>query len=90
MNDHQLHEAIGALRAELEKPHAIDTRAREHILDVLKEIDALMEKQGNIPPHRQAHLIDRLRESARHFEESHLTLTFSLGRLIDILSNMGI
>ena len=35
-------------------------------------------------------LTERLHEAARHFEESHPTISLTLGRLIDGLGQMGI
>jgi hypothetical protein len=44
----------------------------------------------DIPLHRYQQLLERLRESVKHFETSHLSLTLSVGRVIDALSNMGV
>ena len=90
MKERQLHETIQELRAELENTPSIDARVRARIQSVLNEIEALIEEHGEIPSHRHQQFLERLRESARHFEESPLPLTLAVGRVIDALSGIGI
>jgi uncharacterized coiled-coil DUF342 family protein len=90
MKERQLHETIKELRAELKKTEPADDHVREHILRLLKEIDALIEGPGEVPTHQYQQFLERLRESVQHFEASHLSLTMAAGRVIDALSNMGI
>jgi len=90
MKERQLHVTIQELHAELKKTEASDDQAREHIQILLKEIDALIQEPGEVPAHRYQQFLERLRESVRHFEASHLSLTMAVGRVIDALSNMGI
>jgi len=90
MTHQRLRETIQELRAELEKTPSIDARVRERIQSVLNEIDALIEEHGEIPPHRHQQFLERLREPARHFEQSHLPLTLAVARVIDALSGIGI
>lgn len=90
MQKRRLQEAIRQLRNELEQAPSVDDRVRQHIQNVLDEIETVTDAQGTIPSHQHQHLLDKLKGSARHFEESHLPLTLAVGRVIDALSSMGI
>jgi ElaB/YqjD/DUF883 family membrane-anchored ribosome-binding protein len=90
MKERQLQITIQELYTELKKAEATDDQAQEHIQILLKEIDALIQEPGEVPAHRYQQLLERLKESVRHFEASHLSLTMAVGRVIDALSNMGI
>ncbi|OGP52974.1 MAG: hypothetical protein A2Y65_05365 [Deltaproteobacteria bacterium RBG_13_52_11] len=90
MKKQRLHKTIKELRAELKKTKPADDNVRKHIQLLLHEIDALIDEPGEIPLHRYQQFLERLRESARHFEASHLSLTSAVGRVVDALSNMGI
>jgi uncharacterized coiled-coil DUF342 family protein len=90
MKKQKLHKTIKELRAELEKTQPADDHVRGHIQRLLLEIDALTDETGEIPSQRYQQFLERLRESVQHFEESHLSLTLAVGRVIDALSNMGI
>jgi hypothetical protein len=90
MKKKHLHQTIRELRAELEKTKPADDHVRVHIKRLLHEIDMLSGESEDIPLHRYQQLLERLRESVKHFETSHLSLTLSVGRVIDALSNMGV
>ncbi len=90
MKKRRLHKTMKELRAELKKTKPADENVRAHIQSLLHEIDALIDEPGEIPSHRYQQFLERLRESARHFESSHISLTLAVGRVVEALSNMGI
>ena len=90
MKKQHLHKSIKELHTELKKTKTADKNVHAHIQRLLLEIDALSHEPGEIPLDRYRQLLERLRESARHFEEAHLSLSLAVGRVIDALSNMGI
>jgi hypothetical protein len=90
MKKKQLHKTIKELHAELKRTQPADDHVRGHIERLILEIDLLKAEPGEIPLHRYQLFLERLKESARHFEASHLSLTMAVGRVIDALSNMGI
>jgi len=90
MKKKHLDKTIKELHAELKKTEPADDHVRGHIERLLIEIEMLREEPGEIPLHRYQQFLERLRESIRHFEASHLQLTLAVGRVIDALSNMGI
>jgi len=90
MKKRQLHKTIEELRAELEKAQTADDRVRAQIQGLLKEIDELVDEDGEIPSHRHQQFLERLKESVQHFEASHHSLTLAVSRVINALSGMGI
>ena len=77
------------LHAELSRTREVDAEARRALEAVLEEIRALLAKSGG-GRHEPGSLTERLRDAGRHFEESHPTLTATLGRVIDALAALGI
>ena len=90
MKSQKIRETVSELRIELDKAPSIDAHVRERVEKVLDEIEALTDGQGQIPSHQHAQFLERLKEAARHLEESHLSLTLAVGRVIDALSSIGI
>jgi hypothetical protein len=90
MKKKHLHKTIKELHAELKRTQPADERIRGHIERLLIEIEMLKQEPGEIPLHRYQQFLERLRDSAQHFEASHLSLTQAVGRVIDALSSMGI
>jgi regulatory protein YycH of two-component signal transduction system YycFG len=90
MKKKHLDKTIKELHAELKKTEPADDHVRGHIERLILEIELLREEPGEIPLDRYQQFLERLKESAQHFEASHLSLTLAVGRVIDALSNMGI
>jgi len=86
----QLNERIEELLGELEQVEAADQAARERLTNVLDEIRQAIEEVGEQAANSEESLLERLNEAARHFRESHPTLTAMVGRVADSLSNLGI
>jgi prefoldin subunit 5 len=81
---------IEKLRAELQKVQTAEDHVREHIQGLLKEIDELVDVDGEIPTHRYQQFLERLKESVQYFEASHRSLTSAVSQVINALSGMGI
>lgn len=90
MKTQKLDETIRELRIELDKTPSLNAHVRDRVKKVLNEIESLAGGRGEIPPHQHAQVLERLKESARHFEQSHLSLTLAVGRVINALSGIGI
>ncbi len=82
-----LRATLEQLHAELAKTESVDVRSREALESLLQEIQELLEQSG-APPHPS--LKERLSQARRDFQESHPTLSATLGRVADALSNLGI
>ena len=77
------------LREELEQSPSLRTSDREHLEQLVEEIQAdLLRVERNGVAHPP--LIDRLQDATQSFEVSHPKVTAVLGRVIDALSQMGI
>jgi hypothetical protein len=85
-----LRRRLAELHAELERTEALDPEARAALEEVLGEIRELLARSGGKPRRGPGSLSGRLAEATRHFEESHPTLTATLGRVVDALAALGI
>ena len=81
-----LEETLAQLRDLLANAADLDQSQREKLRQTVTEIqeildDAEVDSSG---------LANRLFHAARHFEHSHPTITNTIGRIADILAQMGI
>jgi hypothetical protein len=84
-----LRRRLEELHAELARQGEVDPEARAALEAVLRDIRGLLARSEAENPAGPS-LADRLRVAGRHFEESHPTLTATLGRVIDALAALGI
>ncbi len=85
-----LHDTIHELDAELERTEAANAEVRSHIERLKREIADLRAHPGEVPNHRYLLFLDRLSDSAQHFETDHLSLTLAVKRVIDALTSIGL
>jgi uncharacterized membrane protein YccC len=85
----KLRRHLTELHSELGSAHALDPTSRELLLEVMGDIQHALEREGESRAHASS-LAERLRSSARAFEDSHPLLVATVGRLADTLSNLGI
>jgi hypothetical protein len=97
MSDSQqpIHQSLDEIRAQLDDLSGVSPEQRAHLRDVLQELEhalkAAAEEEAESPSaEQQEGIVDRLKESARHFEEEHPAMSGLVGSLIDALGNMGI
>ncbi len=90
MERSELRETLARLHEELARGHPIDPEVRHLLVDVVRDIEALVEPSEEESEHTSDSLMARLREATRHFEESHPSLTSAVGQVADALSRMGI
>ena len=90
MEKDRLREDLERLHQELARSETVDAAARGLLTDVLHDIEAVLERSEHETAEAGESLIDRLRETTSHFEESHPTLTELVGRIADVLSRLGI
>jgi hypothetical protein len=86
---HHFHEVLKQVRRQLEEVETSDPKVAQLLGDVMRDLEIVM---GGDELAAKAHLTlpERLRNAARHFEESHPTLSATVGQLIDMLGQMGI
>lgn len=82
------------LRKELNELTGDQPEVREHFESVAAQIEELLDKRASDETapdaDEESSLIERLSETARHFEEEHPTLSAVVGRMVDGLGQMGI
>ena len=86
MSQKELNEALEVVHRELSRSEHLDAQEVEKLQATMNEIRAVIDQQE----HQQETLSDRVSSSAKRFEESHPVLTETLGRVADILQQMGI
>ncbi len=84
-----LRRRLAELHSELERTDALDGESRAALEEVLRDIRELLARSAGAQ-REPASLAERLREASRHFEDSHPTLTATLGRVVDALVALGI
>ena len=89
MQEQHLRQMLEELHTELQRADTIDDRSRELLRSVLDDIEDLLEHKQKRDTQPDS-IIERLREAIRAFENTHPTLTHSIGRLADALASMGI
>lgn len=89
MQNEKLRATVSELEAQLRALETVDPASRASLLDAVQEIRVALDEDR--PSEVQSpSLIANLTHSVEKFEVSHPTLTSVLGRLIDILGQMGI
>ena len=86
MNQKDLTDALEVVHHELAESEHLDADEVEKLRVTMSEIQSVLDQQSD----REESLSDRVTSSARRFEESHPVLTETLGRIADMLQQMGI
>ncbi|MFK8111277.1 MAG: DUF4404 family protein [Rubripirellula sp.] len=87
MSHQELNEALEVVHRELTDSEHLDGQDVEKLQATMKEIQAVLEKQVG---EQEKSLSDQVADSAQRFGDSHPVLTKTLGRVADILQQMGI
>jgi hypothetical protein len=91
----KLRAMLGQLHTQLESIDEVDPEVRALLESAVADIHQVIRSEETtatpIPPRdEQESIADRLTHAARHFEESHPTLSGVVGSIIDVLGRMGI
>jgi len=90
MNDPELLEELEKLRWELEQTENLDDEARQRLLRIIADIQALREREEPLLTEHVQSFGDQLTDSIQRYEVSHPALTAVMQRLLEILSRAGI
>ena len=85
MSHQELTDALEVVHQELADSDHLDPGDVEKLRETIVEIQAVLGEQE-----KDGSLSERVSNSARKFEESHPVLTKTLGRVADMLQQMGI
>ena len=79
----RLHEQLG-------HAHDLDDESRTLLRRTLDEIGEALDRETGPHDGEETSLAERLGEVAERFEESHPSLAEALGRVVNMLANLGI
>ena len=90
MDKESLRDLVSKLHAEMADALRADPKSREHLSEMMQDINRLIDKPAASPASPHGSLPDRLERIAIQFEADHPTLAASARRLVDLLSEVGI
>ena len=85
MSHQELTDALNVVHQQLAESDHLDPEDVEKLRETIGEIQAVLGEQP-----QDGSLSERVSSAARDFEESHPVLTKTLGRVADMLQQMGI
>jgi DNA-binding transcriptional ArsR family regulator len=90
MDEQVLRKLLEQLHSELEHTQSVDEKGREMLRALGDDIRELLARSEANQAEIERTLLDRLEESISYLEVSHPTLTATLSKLLESLSNAGI
>ena len=90
MEEQDLRKLLEQLHAEIEHIHSVDDKGRELLRDLGNDINDLLDRSQEEPVEVEQSLLGRLEESISYLEVTHPTLTNTLSKILESLSNAGI
>lgn len=90
MDKNSLPDLVAKLRSEMADALRADPKSREHLSEMMRDLNRLVESPADSPGAPQRSLPDRLERVAVQFEADHPTLAASARRLVDLLGEVGI
>jgi hypothetical protein len=90
MDNQELRKLLEQLHSEIEHTESIDDKGRELLRDLTTDIGELLARSDGGQANDQASLLGRLEDSISYLEVTHPTLTQTLSRVLETLSNAGI
>ena len=90
MDDNGLRNLLEQLHTEIEHTQQVDDKGREMLQDLSGDIRELLARSDGGQAPVQPTLLGRLEESIGYLEVTHPTLTDTLTKLLEALSNAGI
>jgi len=89
--ENKLRELLEQLQDELERAEEVEPESRDLLRDVMSDIETTLDRSaaGEAPAADES-VKGRLDQAVVEFENSHPQLSFTLERLIESLTNMGI
>ena len=88
MDNQELRKLLEQLHSEIEHTESIDEKGREQLRDLATDIGELLARSDSAKT--QSSLLERLEDSISYLEVTHPTLTQTLSRVLETLSNAGI
>ncbi len=86
MSEESLKALVDGLRSELARAHDLGADAREELLGLAHEVEAVLEGPPAGSPAAAHQLRDRLADRVRELEASHPRLSTTVGNIVDTLA----
>jgi hypothetical protein len=90
MDKDSLRDLVSKLHSEMTDALRADPKSKEHLSEMMQDINRLIDKPAATPASAHGSLPDRLERIAVQFEADHPTLAASARRLVDLLGEVGI
>ena len=90
MPETRLRNTLEELQDALEEPESVDEESRALLGELMRDIQALLERPPEEREQESPSLLERLAEVKEQFEDSHPSLTAAVNRVANALSNLGI
>jgi hypothetical protein len=88
MENQDLRNLLEQLHGEIEQTESVDEKGRELLRDLATDIGELLARSEG--GKTQTSILERLEDSISYLEVTHPTLTQTLTRVLETLSNAGI
>jgi len=90
MDNGTLKKALEQLHEEIQKTETVDQSQSEMLQHLVKDVDDLLARSGELDQAQNASVVDRLTRAIELFEITHPSLTARMNKLLNILSSAGI
>jgi hypothetical protein len=90
MDKQELRKLLDQLHSEIENAESIEDSDREQLRHLAGDIDDLLARSSSRTVNAQAPLLERMEDSISYLEVTHPTLTQTLSKMLETLSNAGI
>ena len=90
MDKNSLRDLVAKLHSEMTDALQADPKSREHLGEMMRDLNRLVDAPAGASGTPPRSLSDRLERIAVQFEADHPTLAASARRLIDLLGEVGI
>lgn len=85
----RLQDLLGEMEQQIEAEESIDESTRARLVSLKRAIESRLGSKSDESETR-ASLVEPVRDAIEDFEDSHPTLTLTLGRIMDLLNKLGI
>lgn len=90
MDKQELRKLLDQLHSEIENAESIEDSDREQLRHLAGDIGDLLARSSSRTVKAQPPLLERMEDSISYLEVTHPTLTQTLSKIIETLSNAGI
>lgn len=90
MSKTRLRYLLKQLREELADADSVGSEAHDRLQSVMNDIDGLLERTGSDSPDEETSINDRLNQALVEFETDHPQVGFTIQRLMQSLTDIGI